>query len=81
MYWSLGIDDVNRCDTTLSSTNQRTVHELTTDAITPFPHLVFKNVWLKPFRSSGLSEREPHVLLVWRLSINATLPFTTTQCQ
>lgn len=61
MYWSLGIDDMNRCDTTLSSTNQRTVHELTTDSTTP-SHLVFKNVWLKPFRVP-LSEREPHVSL------------------
>ena len=79
MYWSLRIDNVNRCDTTLSSTNQRTVHELPIYSVTC--HLVFKNVWLKPFGSSGLFECEPHVLLVWHLTINATLSFTTTECQ
>ena len=59
-YWPLRIDNVNLCDTAMTSPSD----ELIIYSAMPLPHLVFKNTLLKPFEFEVWGHKPP-VLLIW----------------
>ena len=83
-YWSLRTDNVNLCDITLLPHHQpireigrSSSHTLGCPSLT----LPLKMPCWNPLGRSGfLSTRCPG-FLIWRLTINAALSFTTTWCQ